>query len=120
MAGSFTFGKIINHHYHHLLLLTTILYIIVSKPGKKISLERTSHPCPKCKHHASVQLIRSERQWIVFNKCVSSIMRVRYECSRCNWKNEELPFDTNDDMKLAESRLIQYMPTTKTSASPVY
>ncbi|KAI8330001.1 hypothetical protein EDC96DRAFT_528915 [Choanephora cucurbitarum] len=66
-------------------------FTIVSTPGKKISLERNSHPCPKCRHHASVQLMRSERQFILFNKCISNSMRVRYECSKCKWKNEELP-----------------------------
>ncbi|CAO3614211.1 unnamed protein product [Mucor hiemalis] len=69
---------------------------IVSKPGRKISLERSSHRCPKCKHCASVQLIRSEKQWLLFNKCISSVMRVRYECSKCNWHNDELPYQDDD------------------------
>jgi hypothetical protein len=51
-------------------------------------------------------------------------MRVRYECSRCNWKNEELPFDTDDDMKLAENRLVTYLPRdnnrTSRTLSPVF
>ncbi|KAI8098080.1 uncharacterized protein B0P05DRAFT_523327 [Gilbertella persicaria] len=71
-------------------------FTIVSTPGKRISLEKASHPCPKCRHQASVQLIRSERQWIVFNKCISNSMRVRYECSKCRWKNEELPSYPNE------------------------
>ncbi|KAI9473699.1 MAG: hypothetical protein EXX96DRAFT_579003 [Benjaminiella poitrasii] len=81
----------------------------VSKPGKKISLERTSHPCPKCKHHASVQLIRSEKRLILFNKCVSSIIRVRYECSQCTWRNEELPLRSSEmDYIINEGRFIDY------------
>ncbi|KAG2207924.1 uncharacterized protein EV154DRAFT_507111 [Mucor mucedo] len=88
MAGSFTF---------------------VSKPGKKIALERVSHPCPKCKHYASVQLIRSEKQLIVFNVILSSVMRVRYECSKCNWRNEALPYHQLEfNNTIHEGRLITY------------
>ncbi|KAG2235224.1 hypothetical protein BDF21DRAFT_427428 [Thamnidium elegans] len=102
MAGSFTF---------------------VSKPGKKTSMEQASHPCPKCKHNASVQLIRSEKQWIIFNKIISSIMRVQYECSRCSWRNEELPVQTfTFDNKSHSSRLITYFndSSKSTLSSAVY
>ncbi|KAI9497774.1 hypothetical protein BDB00DRAFT_745644, partial [Zychaea mexicana] len=68
-------------------------FVIVGNSGKKISLEHASHPCPKCKADASVQLTRSEKQLIVLNKRIANNMRVRYECSKCNWKNEELPYD---------------------------
>ncbi|KAG0749210.1 hypothetical protein G6F57_001903 [Rhizopus arrhizus] len=70
----------------------------VKAPGKKISLEQTGHPCPGCKQSSSVRLTRSERQWILFNKCISNVVRVRYECSQCKWRNEELPFDTTTEL----------------------
>ncbi|KAG0189698.1 hypothetical protein DFQ28_003091 [Apophysomyces sp. BC1034] len=43
--------------------------------------------------------MRSENQWIVLNKRVSDNTRVRYECSQCHWKNEELPYDTSADLQ---------------------
>ncbi|KAI9314505.1 hypothetical protein BX666DRAFT_1967424 [Dichotomocladium elegans] len=66
-------------------------FIIVRNTGKKFSLEHGSHACPRCKDQASVQLTRSEKQIILLNKCITSSTRVRYECSKCNWKNAELP-----------------------------
>ncbi|KAI8986390.1 hypothetical protein BDB01DRAFT_785484 [Pilobolus umbonatus] len=70
---------------------------LVNKWGRRISLEHNSHPCPKCKHHASVRLTRYERKWTVLNKCISYMIRVSYECGKCKWKNEELPdFPTNN------------------------
>ncbi|KAI8371606.1 uncharacterized protein BYT42DRAFT_580843 [Radiomyces spectabilis] len=68
-------------------------FVLVSNSGKKISLEHASHPCPKCKSEASVQLMRSEKQLILLNKRIANNMRVRYECNKCKWKNEELPYD---------------------------
>lgn len=52
-------------------------------------------------------------------------MRVRYECSRCKWKNEELPFDIDEEVKLTENRLVTYMPsdnsrTSRALSSPVH
>ncbi|KAL1930091.1 hypothetical protein VTP01DRAFT_1245 [Rhizomucor pusillus] len=70
-------------------------FVIVGNSGKKISLEHQSHPCPRCKSQASVQLTRSEKQLIVLNKRIANNMRVRYECSKCSWKNEELPYDSD-------------------------
>ncbi|ORZ00192.1 hypothetical protein BCR43DRAFT_521265 [Syncephalastrum racemosum] len=70
-------------------------FVIVGNSGKKISLEHACHPCPRCKSEASVQLTRSEKQIIVLNKRIANNMRVRYECSKCNWKNEELPYDSD-------------------------
>ncbi|EPB86191.1 hypothetical protein HMPREF1544_07003, partial [Mucor circinelloides 1006PhL] len=70
--------------------------LIHTADKKKIALERMRHPCPKCKNHASVQLIRSEKRWTIFSKTVSSIMRVRYECSRCSFRDEELPYHSNE------------------------
>ncbi|KAL0084930.1 hypothetical protein J3Q64DRAFT_1699230 [Phycomyces blakesleeanus] len=69
-------------------------FVFVGNPGKKISLEHASHSCPRCKQ-LSVQLIRSETQLIVLNKRIANNMRVRYECSSCKWKNEELPYDSD-------------------------
>lgn len=93
---------------------------IVSKPGKKISLERSSHRCPKCKHSASVQLIRSEKQWLVFNKCISNVMRVRYECSKCNWRNNELPYqDDNFNSAITDDQSIVYYHNSS-KASSIY
>jgi hypothetical protein len=70
-------------------------FLFVKKPGKKISLEHSSHQCPKCKQ-TSVQLMRSEKRWMVFNKCIANDMKVRYECSRCSWRNTELPSSPED------------------------
>ncbi|KAI7859487.1 hypothetical protein BDC45DRAFT_530721 [Circinella umbellata] len=81
-------------------------FVIVGNSGKKISLEHASHPCPKCKASASVQLTRSEKQLIVLNKRIANNMRVRYECSKCSWKNEELPYD-NDMLTQLEHYLAQ-------------
>ncbi|KAI7864356.1 hypothetical protein BDF14DRAFT_1708607, partial [Spinellus fusiger] len=63
-------------------------------PGKKISLEHAIHSCPRCKQ-MSVQLTRSESQLILLNKRIANNMRVRYECSSCKWKNEQLPYDAD-------------------------
>ncbi|KAI9272604.1 hypothetical protein BY458DRAFT_161551 [Sporodiniella umbellata] len=70
-------------------------FSFVEKPRKKVSLEQSGHRCPKCKHDNTVRLMRSEKQWILFNKCINSTSRVRYECSRCRWKNGELPEDAD-------------------------
>lgn len=70
----------------------------VRNPSKKVLLEQKAHACPKCKHAESVMLTRSERQWILFNQCVSNMVRVQYECSRCSWKNQELPFDLSEPL----------------------
>ncbi|KAI7898157.1 uncharacterized protein BX663DRAFT_525879 [Cokeromyces recurvatus] len=70
----------------------------VKRLQKKISLEYDFHPCPKCNHCASVRLIRSEKRFILFNKCIYNVMRVRYECSRCNWRNQELPNYSNNEI----------------------
>ncbi|KAL0097958.1 hypothetical protein J3Q64DRAFT_1716049 [Phycomyces blakesleeanus] len=74
-------------------------FVIVANPGKKISLEHATHPCPRCKHQSSVQLTRSEKQIIVLNKRISDNTSVRYECSQCRWKNEELPYDTEAEVR---------------------
>ncbi|KAI8877017.1 hypothetical protein K501DRAFT_128205, partial [Backusella circina FSU 941] len=70
---------------------------LVKKPRKKISLEQSIHQCPKCKQ-TSVQLMRSEKRWMLFNKCIINDMKVRYECSRCSWRNSELPFSPEDEI----------------------
>ncbi|KAI8391012.1 uncharacterized protein BYT42DRAFT_478843, partial [Radiomyces spectabilis] len=66
-------------------------FFAASSSGKKISLERATHACPRCKNKASVQLMRCEKQVILFNKRITDNTTVRYECSQCRWKNEELP-----------------------------
>ncbi|KAI8344147.1 hypothetical protein BC941DRAFT_342146, partial [Chlamydoabsidia padenii] len=62
--------------------------------GRKVSLDHTSHPCPHCHHNASVRLVRSERQLVLFNRRVRDSNSVRYECDQCRWKNTELPTET--------------------------
>ncbi|CAO3639668.1 unnamed protein product [Cunninghamella blakesleeana] len=86
-------------------------FILVSKTGKKISLENVAHPCPQCKHHASVQLTRSERQLIVLNKRIKETTSVKYKCTECRWKDSELP--SNED----DSTLQRYLTTSYTSLS---
>ncbi|KAI9029037.1 hypothetical protein CLU79DRAFT_832409 [Phycomyces nitens] len=72
-------------------------FVLFGGLDKKISLEQQRHPCPKCKHQASVQLTRCETQLVVFNKTIGkpNNMRVRYECNECGWKNENLPDNPN-------------------------
>lgn len=108
MPGSFVIGKF----YRHVVVVYQPVILpcfvsLVGNSGKKISLEHASHPCPRCKNHASVQLTRSEKQLIVLNKRIANNMRVRYECSKCNWKNEELPYDNT-----MLSQLQQYLAST--------
>ncbi|CDH50223.1 predicted protein [Lichtheimia corymbifera JMRC:FSU:9682] len=68
-------------------------FTIVGEHGKKIPLEQQYHPCPRCEHPQSVQLMRSESHLVILNKHFgkTSNMRVRYECHQCGWKNENLP-----------------------------
>ncbi|KAI8576285.1 hypothetical protein K450DRAFT_257541 [Umbelopsis ramanniana AG] len=68
-------------------------FVLVGGADKKISLEHQGHPCPRCKSHDSVQLTRSETQFIVFNVRVGkpNNMRVRYECANCSWNGKVLP-----------------------------
>lgn len=68
---------------------------IVGGNDKKLILENSAHPCPKCKKLDTVQLTRSETCIIIFNKRIElpNSMRVRYECRMCHWKNETLPDD---------------------------
>ncbi|KAI7868185.1 hypothetical protein BDF14DRAFT_1797081 [Spinellus fusiger] len=75
-------------------------FVFVSSPGKKTLLEHATHPCPRCKHQGSVQLTRSDKQLIVLNKRISDNTSVRYECSQCRWKNEQLPYDSPSSMGL--------------------
>ncbi|KAG0173842.1 hypothetical protein DFQ28_002549 [Apophysomyces sp. BC1034] len=89
-------------------------FVIVGNPGKKISLERASHPCPRCKH-LSVQLTRSEKQLIVLNKRIANNMSVRYECSNCKWKNEELPDDDTDLRSYRSDQSDNYYLSSPTS-----
>ncbi|KAI9314102.1 hypothetical protein BX666DRAFT_2139681 [Dichotomocladium elegans] len=74
-------------------------FTFVGGHDKKIPLEQQYHPCPRC-NQASVQLTRSESHLILFNRHIgkTSNMRVRYECSRCGWKNEQLPDNPNNSL----------------------
>jgi hypothetical protein len=52
-------------------------------------------------------------------------MRVRYECSKCSWRNEELPYGQDDlkDFMTTDDRLTSYFnDSIKTSSitSAVY
>ncbi|RCH83798.1 hypothetical protein CU097_004642 [Rhizopus azygosporus] len=93
-------------------------FTLVKTPGKKISLEQYGHTCPKCKSIESVRLTRSERRWILFNKCISSINRVRYECSSCNWKNEQLP-QSNLPYELDDPYCLTSPSTPSTPSTPL-
>ncbi|CAO3596279.1 unnamed protein product [Absidia cylindrospora] len=94
--------------------MTTSTFIFASKSGRKISLENVSHPCPQCKHIASVQLTRSERQLILLNKRIKDTNSVRYECSECGWKNTELPAEAS------LANLQRYLTTTTTTTTTSY
>ncbi|KAI9026522.1 hypothetical protein CLU79DRAFT_742131 [Phycomyces nitens] len=95
--SSFVFG---NLNFVAVVAMSTVAnLLLVANPGKKISLEHATHPCPRCKHQSSVQLTRSEKQIIVLNKRISDNTSVRYECSQCRWKNEELPYDTEAEVR---------------------
>jgi hypothetical protein len=75
-------------------------FILLSNSGKKISLEHATHPCPRCKNQNSVQLTRSEKSLILLNKRLTDNTTVRYECSQCKWKNQNLPFDGRESAEL--------------------
>ncbi|KAI8061557.1 hypothetical protein BC940DRAFT_262554 [Gongronella butleri] len=70
-------------------------FIFIGGNARKIPLEQQYHPCPRCRHSASVQLTRSETQLVIMNKLIGkpNNMRVQYECRQCRWKNEQLPDD---------------------------
>ncbi|KAG2201430.1 hypothetical protein INT47_001479 [Mucor saturninus] len=70
-------------------------FVLFNGNDKKLILENATHPCPGCKRQDTVQLTRSEKNWIVFNRRIElpNSMRVRYECRKCRWKNETLPDD---------------------------
>ncbi|CAO3636939.1 unnamed protein product [Cunninghamella echinulata] len=90
-------------------------FILVSKSGKKIALENTAHPCPQCKNHASVQLTRSERQFILLNKRIKDSTSVKYECHHCHWKDSQLP--NNDISTTSLMDLHRYLSTSYTTLS---
>ncbi|CAO3580171.1 unnamed protein product [Absidia cylindrospora] len=91
--------------------MTTNTFIFASKSGRKISLENVSHPCPQCKHQSSVQLTRSERQFILLNRRIKDSNSVRYECTECHWKNAELPTESS------MASLQRYLTTTTSYTS---
>ncbi|CAO3646022.1 unnamed protein product [Cunninghamella echinulata] len=72
---------------------TSSSFVIFGGNDRKIALEKMFHPCPRCQNSASVQLTRCETQLVILNKNIGkpNKMRVRYECSQCRWKSEELP-----------------------------
>ncbi|RCH87059.1 hypothetical protein CU098_000906, partial [Rhizopus stolonifer] len=70
-------------------------FVLVGGNDRKILLENTTHPCPRCKRDGTVQLTRFENELILFNKHfdLPNHMQVRYACRVCHWKNENLPDD---------------------------
>ncbi|ORX60670.1 hypothetical protein DM01DRAFT_1404897 [Hesseltinella vesiculosa] len=92
------------------------LFVVAGRSGKKVVLEHLGHPCPKCKALATVQLTRTERQLILFNRRIKDTATVRYECHACDWKNRSLPETWADDKprdRLAQSPSLFSLPTRK-------
>lgn len=70
-------------------------FTLVGGKDKKLVLENATHPCPGCKRTNTVQLTRIEKRLVIMNRRIElpNSMRVRYECRKCQWKNETLPDD---------------------------